>query len=91
MSHCIGKGSFQQEERSHVWIPQSPAENKRIVKAFVWSIALYGSESWTLQKSDIRRIETSEMWIWHHTLKIAWTEHKRNDKVLKQEENSWIH
>jgi len=63
--HCTGKGSFQQEERSHVWIPQPPAEKKRmgLVKAFVRSRALYGSETWTLQKSDIRRIETFEMWI----------------------------
>jgi len=30
---------------------------KRIVKAFVWSIALYGSETWTLRKSDIRRLK----------------------------------
>jgi len=34
---------------------------KRIYKAFVWSIALYGSETWTLQKSDIKRIEAFEM------------------------------
>jgi len=27
-----------------------------MVKAFVWSVALYGSETWTLQK-DIRRLE----------------------------------
>jgi len=26
---------------------------KRMVKAFVWSVALYGSETWTLQKEDI--------------------------------------
>jgi len=66
-----------------VWIPQPPAEKKRIVKAFVWSIALYGSETWTLQKSDIRRIEAFEMWIWRRMLKISWTEHKKNVEVLK--------
>jgi len=25
---------------------------KHTVKVFVWSIALYGSETWTLQKKD---------------------------------------
>ena len=34
---------------------------KRMVKAFVWSVALYGSETWTLQKEDIRRLEAFEM------------------------------
>jgi len=32
-----------------------------VLKAFVWSIAPYGSETWTLQKSDIRRIEAFEV------------------------------
>jgi len=27
---------------------------KRMVKLFVWGVALYGSEMWTLQKEDIR-------------------------------------
>jgi len=27
---------------------------KGMVKAFVWSVALYGSETWTPQKEDIR-------------------------------------
>ena len=37
---------------------------KRMMKAFVWSVALYGSETWTLQKEDIRRLEAFEIWIW---------------------------
>ena len=37
---------------------------KRIVKVFAWSIILYGSETRTLQKSDIKRLEAFEMWIW---------------------------
>jgi len=44
---------------------------------------LYGSETWTLQKSDIKRIEAFEMWIWHCMLKVSWTEHKKNDEVLR--------
>ena len=30
---------------------------KRLVKVFVWSVVLYGSETWTLQKEDIRRLD----------------------------------
>jgi len=36
---------------------------KRMVKEFIWSVALYGSETWTLQKEDIRRLEAFEIWI----------------------------
>ena len=34
---------------------------KRMVKAYVWSVALYGIEMWTLQKEDIRRLEAFEI------------------------------
>ena len=44
---------------------------------------MYGSEIWTLQKSDIKRIEAFEMLIWHRMLKVSWTEHKKNDEVLR--------
>jgi len=34
---------------------------KCMVKVFVWSVVLYGSETWTLQKEDIWRLEAFEM------------------------------
>jgi len=57
--HCTGKGSFQQEERSHVWIPQPPAEKKTHGPSQI--IRMEYSETWTLQKSDIRKTEAFEM------------------------------
>ncbi len=36
---------------------------KKIVKAVVWSVALYGAETCTLLKEDVRRLEAFEMWI----------------------------
>ena len=59
---------------------------KRIVKAFVWSVALYGSETWTLQKEDIWRLEAFEIWIWRLMMKVPWTEHKTNEEILKMVE-----
>ena len=37
---------------------------KRIVKCLVWSVALYAAETWTISKTDTKRIEAFEMWIW---------------------------
>jgi hypothetical protein len=37
---------------------------KRLVKTLVWSVVLYASETWTMQKEDIKRLEAFEMWIW---------------------------
>jgi len=54
---------------------------KRMVKAFVWRVALCGSEAWTLQKQDIRRLEAFEIWIWRRMMKVPWTEHKTNEEI----------
>ena len=37
---------------------------KRIVKATVWSVALYGAETWTLTQRHRKMLEGFEMWIW---------------------------
>ena len=36
---------------------------KRLVKCFVWSVALYGAETWTLQRNEQKRLDAFEMWI----------------------------
>ena len=54
---------------------------------------LYGSETWTMRKRDIRRLEAFEMWTWRRIEKISWTEHKTNKEVLGKigEERDFIH
>ena len=36
---------------------------ERIVKVLVWSVVLYGSETWKLRQEDIRSLEAFEMWM----------------------------
>jgi len=52
------------------------------VKCYIWSIALYGSETWMLRAVDQKHLESSEMWCWRKTEKISWTDHVRNEEVL---------
>jgi hypothetical protein len=40
---------------------------KRLVKCYVWSIALYGAETWTLRAIDQKHLESFEMWYWRRT------------------------
>jgi hypothetical protein len=35
---------------------------KKLVKCYVWSIALYGAETWTLRAVDQKHLESFEMW-----------------------------
>ena len=54
------------------------------VNFMVWSVLLYGSETWTLKKDNIKRLESCEMWIWRRMEKISWREHVRNEEVLRR-------
>jgi hypothetical protein len=55
---------------------------KKLVKCYIWSIALDGAETWTLRAVDQKNLESFEMWCWRRLEKISWTEHVRNEEVL---------
>jgi hypothetical protein len=55
---------------------------KKLVKCYVWSIALYGAETWTLRVMDQKHVESFEMWCWRKMEKISWSDHVRNEDVL---------
>jgi hypothetical protein len=35
-----------------------------LVKCYIWSIALYGANTWTLWTVDQKHLEGFEMWCW---------------------------
>jgi len=55
---------------------------KKLVKFYVWSIALYGAETWTLRAVDQKHLESFEMWCCRRMEKISLTDHVRNEEVL---------
>ena len=57
---------------------------KRLAKCYVWSVALYGAETWTLMKEDEKRLEAFEMWVWRAMEKVRWVDKVRNDEVLRR-------
>jgi hypothetical protein len=57
---------------------------KKLVKCYLWSIAPYGAEIWTLLKADQKYLDMYEMWCWRWMEKIIWTDHVRNEKVYTE-------
>jgi hypothetical protein len=51
---------------------------KKLVNCYIWSIALYCAETWTLRKIDQKYLESFEMWCWRRMEKISWTDRLRN-------------
>ena len=54
----------------------------RTLKAYIWSILLYGCECWTLTKDMERRLEAAEIWFIRRIMKVSWTERKTNEEVM---------
>ena len=53
---------------------------KKLVRRSVWSIALYGSETWKLRKMERKYLESFEMWCWRRIEEIKW-----HEKVINEE------
>ena len=56
-------------------------KRKKLVKCYIWSMALYGAETWTLRAADQKYLESFEMWCWRR-MEISWADHVRNEEVL---------
>ena len=57
----------------------------RLVKAMVFSVVMYGCESWTRKKPESRRIDAFELWSWRRLLRVPWTAWR-----IPKENQSWI-
>jgi len=55
-----------------------------LVKAMVFPVVMYGCESWTVKKSECRRIDAFELWCWRRLLRVPWTARRSNQSILKE-------
>ena len=54
-----------------------------LVKAMVFSVVVYGYESWTIKKAECRRVDPFELWCWRRLLRVPWTARRSNQSILK--------
>ena len=55
-----------------------------LVKAMVFPLVMYGCESWTVKKTECRRIDAFELWCWRRLLRVPWTARRSNQSILKE-------
>ena len=55
-----------------------------LVKATVFSVVIYGCESWTVKKAERRRMDAFELWCWRRHLRVPWTARSSNQSILKE-------
>jgi hypothetical protein len=57
-----------------------------LVKCYVWIIALYNSETWTLRKLERKYLESFEICCWRRLEKIKWANKVTNEVLDHLEE-----
>ena len=55
-----------------------------IIKAMVFPVVMYGSESWMIKKAKHQRIDAFELWCWRRLLRVPWTARRSNQSTLKE-------
>ena len=55
-----------------------------LVKAMVFPVVMYGCESWTVKKTERRRIDAFELWCWRRLLRVPLTARRSKQSILKE-------
>ena len=53
-------------------------------KAMVFTVVMYGCESWSIKKAECQRIDAFELWNWIRLLRVPWTARRSNQPILKE-------
>ena len=97
-SKITADGDCSHEIKKHLLLGRKPMTNLdgilksrhitlptkvHLVKAVIFSIILYGCESWTIKKAEHPRIDASEL-CWRRLLRVPWTARRSNWSILKE-------
>ena len=55
-----------------------------LIKAMVFPVVMYGFESWTIKKTECRRIDAFELWCWRTLFRDGWTARRSNQSIIKE-------
>ena len=55
-----------------------------IVKAMVFPVVMYRSESWMVKKAECQRTDAFELCCWRRLLRVPWTARRSNQSILKE-------
>ena len=55
-----------------------------LVKAIIFPVVMYGCESWTVKKTERRRIDAFKLWCWRRLLPVPWTARRSNQSIIKE-------
>ena len=74
----IGKANFGKIKGILTNISLSLEIRLRILKSYIWSVMLYGCETWNISKEMKKRLEAAEMWFIRRMMRVPWVEKGTN-------------
>ena len=55
-----------------------------LVKVMVFPVVMNGCESWTIKKSECRRIDAFELWCQRRLLRVPYTARRSNQSIIRE-------
>ena len=98
-SKITADGDFSHEFKRHLLLGRKAMNNLdsivksrdvplptkvRSVKALVFPVVMCGCESWTIKKTESRRVDAFELWCWRRLLRVPWTARRSNHSILQE-------
>ena len=65
-------------------VPADMNEQLNRTELIVFTVVIYGCESWTIKKAEHRRTDAFELWCWRRLLRVPWTARGSNQSILKE-------
>jgi hypothetical protein len=81
MQDIQDKSSIQQDDLSARRLDLS--FKKKLMKCYIWNIAFYGAETWTLGKTYQKYLKRFDM-RWGRRIEVSWNDRVRSDEVLRR-------
>ena len=57
--------------------------NMDIVKTMVFTVVIYGCESWNIKKAEPQWIDAFKLWCWRRFLRVPWTARSNSQSIKK--------
>ena len=67
------------KKKRHFFANKGPSS-----QSYVFSVVMYGYESWTIKKTECQRVDAYELWCWRKLLIIPWTARRSIQSILKE-------
>ena len=86
-SKSTADGDCSHETKRHLLLGRRDitlSTNVLLVKAMVFAVVMYRSESWTIKKAEHWRTDAFELWCWRRLLRVPWTARRSNQSILKE-------